>query len=515
MDTAELRRLVRASVAALQEDEDEASELPPFRSSSPAAGVASRSLARSAGLAPALAVRRASTVGAPAAGVALGGGGGGGGSHRRPPSAGGGRHRGDARAARMGARRARRTLNDLRLRSGAGLVPCARSGGLYFDEDAELGDVGDLRELLEVTWRSALDVLHSDAGAAAAWAPFVLVSEEEQALLLRRIARSGTSGGRRQRRRERMRAAAARDAGAAAARDAGAAAMRDAGAAVETGALEGAAVGAPSDAEKGASPPVTTARASDPMTPLTPAAEGAASAVKAPAADARATVAVMEPAVGATDSHAAAPMSTAPRLPATRLTARDLHDKPGAAPSPLPAAPTSRAARARLLASRHRFRRLDRRVRGVLADKRRAPSLTPFVAAVERRVAPVTWGEGDPACTPSTLDGARVGNGGGAPGADVAAAGASPGVCLAELNGLQRLIVHDVAQWYALASVSQVAPDGTVWIVVRQPRRGKSAAPPRRGDGGAAKGAGAAAAGEVDSLAEYVTGCRSCDMSVL
>jgi len=513
MDTAELRRLLRASVAALQDDGDEASELPPFRSSSAAAGVASRSLARSAGLAPALAVRRASTGGAPAAGVALGGGGGG--SHRRPASAGGGRHRGDARAARMGARRARRTLNDLRLQSGAGLAPCARSGGLHFDEDAELGDVSDLRELLEVSWRSALDVLHSDAGVAAAWAPFVLVSEEEQALLLRRVARSGASGGRRQRRRERMRAAAARDASAAAARDAGAAEARDAGAAVENGAFDGVAAGALSDAEMAVSPLTTAARASDPVTPLTPAAEGAASAANTPAADARATVAATEPVVVATNSPAAAPMSTAPPLPATRLTARDLHDKPGSAPSPLPSASTSRAARARLLASRQRFRRLDRRVRGVLADKRRAPSLTPFVAAVERRVAPVRWGEGDPACTPSTLDGARVGNGGsGTPCADVAA-GAPPGVCLAELNGLQRLIVHGVAQWYALASVSQVAPDGTVWIVVRQPRRGVSAAPPRRGDGGATKGPGAAAAGEVDSLADYVTGCRSCDMSVL
>lgn len=101
----------------------------------------------------------------------------------------------------MGARRARRTHNDLRLWSGSGLAPCARTGGLAFDEEADLADVADLRELLQVTWRSALDVLHTDVGVAAAWAPFVRVTEEEQATLLRQMVLAGASGNRRERRR--------------------------------------------------------------------------------------------------------------------------------------------------------------------------------------------------------------------------------------------------------------------------------------------------------------------------
>ncbi|KAK1865717.1 hypothetical protein I4F81_008242 [Pyropia yezoensis] len=123
MDTAELRRLVRASVAALREEGDD--DTPGGRLPRQAAGA--RAFSRSAS-------------------------------------------------------------------------PAARRG-LAFDEEADLADVADLRELLQVTWRSALDVLHTDVGVAAAWAPFVRVTEEEQATLLRQMVLAGASGNRRERRR--------------------------------------------------------------------------------------------------------------------------------------------------------------------------------------------------------------------------------------------------------------------------------------------------------------------------
>ncbi|GAB0497483.1 hypothetical protein MMPV_008816 [Pyropia vietnamensis] len=222
MDTAEFRRLVRASVAALREEEGDGvrNGLLPGRH-----GAAARVFSRSVSPSPAArhvgggggtgrarrpvstgdGSRRGGGSGGRGGGGGGGGGAGGGGSGGSAGGGGGGdgggRRRGAARAARVGARRARRTHNDLRLRSGSGLTPCARSGGLAFDEEADLGDVADLRELLQVTWRSALDVLHTDVAVAAAWAPFVRVTEEEQATLLRQMVLAGSSGSRRERRR--------------------------------------------------------------------------------------------------------------------------------------------------------------------------------------------------------------------------------------------------------------------------------------------------------------------------